>query len=729
MPPAPRPFDALRLLHHLPDFVLNGLSVALGVGVIQLGVHALAGSHAAQLALSGAVCASLADLPNTVPRTWQRVSAAALLGWLAALLVAWLQLQPSALGLGMGMGIAAIAFVAMMTMAWGARAGAVSFAPILALVFTMAVSPGGQAWLELAAWHGLGALAYLGWSLLASRAWRQRYRTLALVGSLRAAARLLDSRAALLDAPQPQAADPLAMQAWIKGEAELAERLQSARDFVFAAADSPAVRRDTGVLLHTIDLRDALLASRLDLDLLGSDATGRWVLQRIAQALRQIGQALDAAADALRDGRPAAPIELQRRSLPAFFADAPIAADDARARLLPVMAVRLGNMTADVEGIHALLHGAQAVVPLTRLELQRFVAPEGWPLAALRAQMSLQAPVLRHALRTALALAAAYFLALALPWTSHPHWLVLSVAVVLRGNLEQTLGRRNARVLGTMAGCVVVLLLARLSSPAALDLVFLTAVAIAHSFVLQRYWLTATAGTVMALLQAHSVDPAGGFAIAERVADTLLGAALAWGFSYVLPSWERRSLPRAIAASLKALHDYAGHAMRVSPVDAIEQRLARRRAYDALAALATTLQRSAVEPRAMQLPAHEVAALIEHGQRLMAHLSMVRFTLAYRSAELTGPATTAALHAAERALAASLSLADAGTSAVDTADVADDGIDPEELSLLPVRAPESDVTPWLMRRLKVLVLDARHIRQAAQRALSSVAEPGTPGPR
>ena len=45
---------------------------------------------------------------------------------------------------------------------------------------------------------------------------------------------------------------------------------------------------------------------------------------------------------------------------------------------------------------------------------------------------------------------------LALPWGSHPYWLVLSVAVVLRGNLGDTLARRNARVLGTMLGCLVV---------------------------------------------------------------------------------------------------------------------------------------------------------------------------------------------------------------------------------------------------------------------------------
>jgi uncharacterized membrane protein YccC len=47
------------------------------------------------------------------------------------------------------------------------------------------------------------------------------------------------------------------------------------------------------------------------------------------------------------------------------------------------------------------------------------VAPEGWPLAAFKPHLSLASPVLRHALRAALALGAAYYIALALPWTSH----------------------------------------------------------------------------------------------------------------------------------------------------------------------------------------------------------------------------------------------------------------------------------------------------------------------
>ena len=144
--------------------MLNGIAVAFGIGVIQLLFAALAGAPAAQLASTGAVCTSLADVPNTVGRTWQRVVMAALLSVAAALVVALLRTHPVALGFG----VAGVAFVAMMTLAWGLRAGAVSFAPILSLVFSMAVPQPGPDVGTLVMWQGLGALAYVVWSLLAT---------------------------------------------------------------------------------------------------------------------------------------------------------------------------------------------------------------------------------------------------------------------------------------------------------------------------------------------------------------------------------------------------------------------------------------------------------------------------------------------------------------------------------------------------------------------------------
>ncbi len=698
----------------IPAHAINGIAVALGIACIQLVIGAIGGSHAAQLALSGAVCASLADVPNTPARTAQRVGAAALLGWVAATLTFVLAPWPLALGGG----VALISFAAMMSMAWGARAGAVSFAPILALVFTVAVPRGSTPLHVLALWNAAGGAAYLLWALLAGALLQRRYRALALAQVLRAAATLLQTRAALMRVAGGDGSAP--MQAWVRGEADLAERLQTARDFVFAQPDGADARRQTAIVLRAIELRDVLLASRLDIELLGDDDAGRWVRNLAAGGLDATAGALHAAALAARRQRApcraaadAGTHATDATDAATLLHTAPLAPGDARWRLLPLLAERLRQFDAEVQAVVALQRGGVAALPLSRAELQRFVAPEGWPLAALRAQWHGQSPVLRHAVRAALALSSAYFIALALPWASHPHWLVLSVAVVLRGSLEQTLARRNARVLGTVLGCAVVVGLSYTPSSGLLSLVFLLAVGTAHAFVLQRYWLTASAATVMALLQAHMVHPAGGFAIPERVADTLLGAALAWAFSYVLPAWERRSLPNAVARVLKELKDYAALALRFEPADAVEQRLARRRAYDALAALGSALQRSSAEPKAVRLPVAQVAALLDHGQRLMAHLSLVRMTLSNRRQQFApadAPAAAQALLDAGSALGRCLDLRDAGGAALPP--------DPQPaLAGVPAQAPADNILPWLLRRLALLVQDGRNIRAAAAAAL------------
>nr|HET7857753.1 FUSC family protein [Caldimonas sp.] len=521
----------LRPWRLLPAYVVNGIAVAVGIGCIQLLALALVGAHAAALVVSGAVCASIADLPNAPSRTWHRVGAAALLSVLAALAVDLVRGHPTALGIV----VAVVAFVAMMALAWGARAGAVSFSPVLAMIFAMAVPPAEHE-LSIAGWGACGAVAYLGWALLSSAALQRRYRTLAMVAALRAAAELFRSRAAVLVSYRVLAGEAPPLRAWIGGEAALADRLQAARDLVYPAVESACWQRDVAIVLRLIDLRDALLTSRLDVALLGGDAAGREILERAATALRALGARLDDAADALRDGNAATVSEPIAPSLDAIADAQAMPADDARVRLVPVLAGRLDRLAGDVDRVHRLLQGERDALPLTPQQLQTFVAPEGWPVRALKPHWRRDSPVLRHAVRMSLALGCAYYLALALPWAAHPYWLVLSVAVVLRGSLGDTLARRNARVLGTVLGCLIVIGVSHLPSAAFVNVAFLAALATAHSFVIQRYWVTATAASVMALLQSHLVNPEAGFAIAERIADTFLGAMLAWCFSYVLPS-------------------------------------------------------------------------------------------------------------------------------------------------------------------------------------------------
>ena len=105
--------------------------------------------------------------------------------------------------------------------------------------------------------------------------------------------------------------------------------------------------------------------------------------------------------------------------------------------------------------------------------------------------------------------------------------------------------------------------------------------------------------------------------------------------------------------------------------------------------------------------------LLDHGQRLMAHLSMLRLTLARRGTELTGPAAESALRQAGQALASSLNL---------KSPQPDSGPDETEaLSPLPQEAPAENILPWFERRLQLLAYDGRRIRSAALQALSKVA--------
>ncbi|HEY0876903.1 MAG TPA: FUSC family protein [Zeimonas sp.] len=695
----------------MPAHIVNGASVAVGVALIHTVCSAFAGNALAQVATGGAVCASLADVPATRTGAARRVLAAALLTCLASALVWLARGYPVALGFVIG----AIGWGAMMAMAWGPRAGPIAFAPILATIFTMTLPPRAASTAAPLAWTALGAVAYLGWTLASVPLLQRAYRTRALVEALDATVRLLRSRATLLETAPARLED--ALPAWIGDETRLAERLQSARDLLFPAPDSPRVRAETAMLVEAIDVRDLLLASRLDLDLLGDDERGRAVRGRVAGALRALADILERDAVA----RPGAGTVRGRHEAPhasgvtrAFVADTLLdgifEAGDPRAQLLPAFVARLERLESGVQRIALRMRGGGEPLALSRAQLRIFAAAESWPLSALRANASLRSPVFRHAVRMGLALTAAYFIALRLPWSSHPHWLVLGVAVVLRGTLEQTLARRNDRISGTVIGCLLVMLLGGLRSTPMMIAAFLAGVGVAHAFVTVRYRVTAAAATVLALLQAHLVDPLAPFAVFERLADTVLGAALAWAFSYVLPAWERRTLPQQVERALAALRSYAGHALRSDPHAGVAQRMARRSAYDALGMIASALQRSRFEPHGVRPPLAELAAMLEAAQRLMAHLSVIRMSLALRPDAPQRPESVAAMHRADQALQEALDRA--STNAVPDA--------PPDPGTLPGATPQEDPAAWLMRRLRIAVADAVAVRNAADVALAAL---------
>nr|WP_255763545.1 FUSC family protein [Pelomonas sp. P7] len=603
--------------------------------------------------------------------------------------------------------VALVAFLSLMTLAWGLRAGPLSFAPVLAMVFAMAWdrTAGSASPLEHALWVTAGGCVYAGWARASAVVLRHRLRELALANALRAAERQVRSRAQrIAGAVGPEEAR---IRASIADDVVLADALQAARDQVFAARRSPRSRRQTDLVLGLVELRDLLLASRLDTELLGQDFPGRQWRSALADMLRQLAGALRALADSVEFGAPLPEVSVDgwRAQLAARLAEVEAPPGDSRAHLVSALQSRLGHMMDDVAAMVARQASPDDPdTPWTPERLAPFVSPEGWPLAALKPHLTLQSGVMRHALRSALALSLAYALGAALPWAAHPFWLMLSVAVVLRGNLEQTLARRNERIIGTVQGCLLVLLLAHVHSVPVLSLCFIAAVGTAHAYVNRRYRVAATAATLMALLQPLMLAPGSDPAIAERLADTVIGAGLAWLFSFVLPSWERAAVPRLARQLRGALARHAANMLRWLPdaEEQIAQRLSRQQAYAALAALAAAAQRTRVEPERVRLPEAEIESALSHGYRLMALLGAVQHQVQRRTTRLDAARAETALPLARKACVDILKGEPAtGTDPAEIPD-ADAGAWPQHLG-------QDDLTPWLLRRLRLCRIEAREL--------------------
>ncbi len=201
--------------------------------------------------------------------------------------------------------------------------------------------------------------------------------------------------------------------------------------------------------------------------------------------------------------------------------------------------------------------------------------------------------------------------------------MLLTIAVIMRANYGLTKTRRNDRVIGTLIGCVVAAGAVAWLPAGALVAVQGLAVVVIHSFVRLNYRLSSVGASVMALVSLHLIQPDLPAPVVARLADTLIGAAIAHLFSYVWPHWEFSDAPN-IAARLQArLAAFAEVALNAAaPVQ--DYRLARKNVIEAIAALSDSAGRMSVEPVAARKGLEEMAALLMAAHGFIAQLSAAR---------------------------------------------------------------------------------------------------------
>ncbi|WPB59045.1 FUSC family protein [Xylophilus sp. GOD-11R] len=690
----------------LGPHVTNGLSVATGLVGTALILYAIGGLTAAATAGVGILIATMADLPAQKHHKLQQMLPGPALGvpLFLAMQLSHQSVQQQAMVLICG------SFVSFLAMAWGKRGGPVSAGMMFSMVFALAEHPpaGFIEALHRTGWFALGAGIYLVYGVVANGLLNSLYRNQLLADALKAFAGILRTQARRFDG-QVHASG--VMSAMLTQQAALADALQSARDLVLESPRTAPRQRRAAILMALLDARDHLLACDLDIDALARQGENATVQPALRDTLLFRARQLEKLATALLLGRGAPTKPEPYRPIPELSAPHNAALRD--------VIGRVATIGAEVDRMYGLAHGQiKADIAAVRETWQLFISSTTWSWLPLRSLSGWYAPTLRYALRGSLAIAIGYAVSRHLPWAAHSYWILATIVVVLRANLAQTLERRNARIAGTIFGCVLVMvILATHPEPEIVLAAIALSAAVAHAFVLRRYFITSVAATLLGLMQAHllAADVHPVFAAAERVADTVIGALIAWGCSYVLPVWEKSSVPQLVKRALSAQARHAQLALTLGDTNTpdLQWRLARREAYDSLSALVQATARSRSEPRAVQPALEPLETLQALSYHMLAHLTAVKSLLLLRRGQLDMASAEPALAAAASTIVRALTGGEPAAPKRSKAAAAD----PSQ-----VRPPDmlaSDLTPWLLERLGLSQGLAAQMRAEADRSLGA----------
>ena len=604
--------------------VANGLGVAAGVMIVAVSATAWLGFLGGFAFTLGAIAASIGDFPAPLRDKAKSMSAGFALALVATFLALaaarWLPLEIATIGL--------VSFGGGLITGYGRWALAASMQILIAMVLALGYPAMDMAgvW-KVSASMAVGGAGYIMISLVISRAVAASDRRMMTSESLREFAAYLFAYARFAD---PETDIAAVYGRVIRYQAAFSEQLQAARALLLEKPrQTPERLRLAASIGLMLDALDALVAAQCDLpDLRRLPAAAEW-MRRIGILLR--ATALDVqhlGLDLLAHREPSLPKDHQlARDSASREGERLIADEDTPADVRAAIARTLARFDAARAAIarleRALGDAATAEEAIGKIRLSAFRTARSLHPRLLKPHLTPASPVFRYALRLALAMMAGGVVAAELGGERHGNWVLLTISVILRGGYGLTRQRRDDRVIGTLIGCVIASAAVAYSPPWGLLIVQAIGLAVAHGFARLNYRVASTGASMMALVSLHLAEPNFPSPMLARLTDTLIGAAIAHLFSYVLPSWEISEAPK-IARRLKdRAAGFADVALTPGAPDQ-DYRLARKDFMEALAALSDSAARMGGEPRAARRGLDEMSAMVIAASRAAAQISAAR---------------------------------------------------------------------------------------------------------
>ncbi|RZK24296.1 MAG: hypothetical protein EOO56_01900, partial [Hymenobacter sp.] len=586
----------------------DGLRTTLAILLPAL-VGAQWGDFAAGITIStGAVCVSATDTPG--PAGHKRNGMLAALGLVFVVAIVTGLVAPYRWLLGLE--IVFLAFTLTMLLVWGARAGSVGSATLLAMVLMLAHPPALSEVLPHALLLLLGGGWYLVLALLQQQLQPYRAAQQALGECLHAMAGFLHLKATFYQESTDLEED---YRRLVTQQVTVNEKQEAVREVIYrsrqlVSESTSASRRLVLTFVEAVDLYEHITAGYYDYAALRRDFGYTGLLADIAALISRLAADLDYLGSAIQANRaygsPAPDRTAEWDRLQARIAALPAEAGSGSPRVLLKILVNLRDLIKRTTNLRRYFDESQLANqpadPGRVASHRQFVAHQELNFSAFTENLTLGSAVFRHAVRMTVACAVAFVLAESLWHGQHNYWVLMTVTIMLKPGFSLTRQRNIERIIGTLVGGILgALILKVVASGDARFACLVVFMVIAYSFQRTKYMVTVIFLTAYLLIMFTFLGAGYLGIIEERVTDTLLGCAIAFSAGYLLfPSWESDKLRDLLAATLRANLAYLRQlADRLAgrDVPATAYRLLRKDVYVASANLAAAFQRMLSEPK------------------------------------------------------------------------------------------------------------------------------------
>lgn len=242
----------------------------------------------------------------------------------------------------------------------------------------------------------------------------------------------------------------------------------------------------------------------------------------------------------------------------------------------------------------------------------------------LRANFHPDSLLFRHALRMSVALTLGYLILQGLG-LGRGYWILLTTLFVCQPNYAATRQKITSRIIGTVIGLLIGVMLLTLFPSQESQLAFIVASGVMFfAFRLANYGFATGFITVLVLFCFNQLGQ--GYAVViPRLTDTLIGCALAVGaVAFILPDWHAKRLYKVMAEAIEANKRYLDQIIgqyRVGKNDNLSYRIARRNAHNQDAALAAAVNNMLAEPGRYRSASVESFRFLTLNHALLSYIS------------------------------------------------------------------------------------------------------------